>query len=230
MIVAHAIHADPTFARSRSHLYDLLAAVFDGDVAVLERAIRDQAFVRLVEQLPSDLETETIQRTDLEREALRIGYDNLFEVPGPQYVPPFASAHATDPSEPFESDSSYHSAGEAGELFGDPAHSVSEWYAQTDFRPDRGDGIPDHLAAEFEFMAALTAAEAQSLESTGDKSADLATLRTLQRDVLEHMTWLEAFAEAVDEKDSREQLFAALSEFARAIVAWDAEQVDELSD
>ena len=230
MIVSQAIHAEPTFARSRSHLYDLLAAVFDGDVAVLESAIRDQAFVRLAEQLPSDIKTETIQRTDLEREALRIGYDNLFEVPGPQYVPPFASAHATDPSEPFESDSSYHSAGEAGELFGDPAHTVSEWYAQTDFRPDRGEGIPDHLAAEFEFMAALTAAEAESLESAGDEAIDLATLRTLQRELLEHLSWLGPFAQAVDEKDSHEQLFAGLSEFARAVVAWDAEQLDELSD
>jgi TorA maturation chaperone TorD len=196
----------------------------------LERAIRDQAFVRLAEELPSDLETETIQRTDLDREALRIGYDNLFAVPGPQYVPPFASAHATDPSEAFESDSSYHSAGEAGELFGDPAHDVSEWYAQTDFRPDRGEGIPDHIAAEFEFMAALTTAEAQSLESAGDVSTDLATLRTLQRDVLEHMTWLGPFAEAVAEKDSHERLFAALSELAWAVVVWDAEQLDELSD
>lgn len=230
MTVSQAIHTDPTFARSRSHLYDRLAAVFDGDVAVLERAIRDQAFIRLAEQLPSDLVVEPIQRTDLEREALRIGYDNLFEVPGPQYVPPFASAHATDPSAPFESDSSYHSAGEAGELFGDPAHSVSEWYAWTDFRPNRGDGIPDHVAAELEFVAALASAEAQSLESSGEDSGDLETLRNLQRDVLAHMSWLEPFAEAVAEKDSHERLFAALSELARAAVAWDAEQLDEFSD
>lgn len=224
------MHADPTFARSRSHLYDLLSAVFDGDMEVLAGAIRDRMFVELAEGLPGEFDTAAIRRPDLDSEALRVGYDNLFEVPGPHYVPPFASAHVTNPSETFESDSSYHTAGEAGELFGDPAHSVAEWYATTDFEPDRGDGIPDHLAAEFEFMAVLTAAEAHSLEAAVDVSQDPTTLRDVQRDVLEHMTWLEPFAENVGENDSREQFFASLAEFARAYVTWDADQLGDLSE
>lgn len=221
------MHADPTFARSRSHLYDLFAAVFDGDVDVLVSAIDDRAFARLAEELPTELETDAIQRTDLDAEALRVGYDNLFEVPGPHYVPPFASAHATDPTEAFESDSRYHSGGEAGELFGDPAHRAADWYARTDFDPERGDGIPDHLAAEFEFMATLSAAEAAALEGDGGPAVDVTSVRDVQRDVLEHLTWIEPFAEAVAANDSNEGVYAALGAMASAFVAWDTGQIDD---
>jgi len=218
------MHQDPTFTRARSRLYDLLATVFDGDVETLERALRDGAFVQLADGLPADLDTDALRRDDLDADALGVGYDNLFDVPGPHYVPPFASAHATEPSESFESDSSYHSAGEAGELFGDPAHTVAEWYARADFEPERGDGIPDHVAAEFAFMAALTREEAAILES--DDADDVAALRDVQREMLDHLAWVEPFAAAVAEKDGSERVFAALSEFALAVVAWDADQLD----
>lgn len=222
--MARAIHRDPTFTRARTRLYGLLATVFDGDTETLERALREGAFVQLADRLPADLNADALRRDDLDAAALRAGYDNLFEVPGPHYVPPFASAHATDPSEAFESDSSYHTAGEAGELFGDPAHSVAEWYARTDFEPERGDGIADHVAAEFEFVAALASEEARILES--DDGGDVEALRDVQREMVDHLAWIDPFAESVAEKDGNERVFAALSAFARAVVAWDADQLD----
>ncbi|MFB6093581.1 MAG: molecular chaperone [Halanaeroarchaeum sp.] len=218
-----SLQDDPAFARARKRLYELLAAVFDGDVEVLARAIREGAFVDVAETLPVDLDTEALARTDLDEEALEIGYDNLFEVPGPHYVPPFASAHADEPSTDYESDSAYHEAGEAGELFGDPAESMSELHVRADFEPERGEGIPDHLAAEFEFMAALATTEAHALEDEADVT--VADVRDLEREVLEHLDWVENFADAVRENDSAEGLFAELASFSRGFVAWDRAQI-----
>ncbi|MFB6124796.1 MAG: molecular chaperone [Halanaeroarchaeum sp.] len=227
--MAATTQPEPSFARARSHLYDLLAAVFDGDVDVLARAMRDDAFVGLAGDLPGEFETAVFNRSDLDEEALSVGYDNLFVVPGPYYVPPFASAHLDDPSQSFESDSPYHEAGEAGELFGDPAARVVDVYEGTGFEPERGDGIPDHVAAELEFMAAVTAEEAWTLEAA-DPPVDAATLRERQREMLGHLSWLDRFADAVAESDATERLFAGVAAFAAAFVAWDAEQVRAAAD
>lgn len=217
------LQENPSFARARSELYDLLSAVFDGDVAVIQRALDDDTFVHIAETLPTDITTEKLRDRNLDAEGLKVGYDNLFAVPGAHYVPPFASAHVDDPTESFESDSAYHDAGTAGELYGDPAETVSEWYLRADFEPDRGDGIPDHLAAEFEFMAALTAVEASALESSSPLQAT--EVRATQRELLDHLTWLEPFAEAVAENDSNEGFYAAIAAFAHAFVTWDRTQL-----
>ncbi|MFB6112672.1 MAG: molecular chaperone TorD family protein, partial [Halodesulfurarchaeum sp.] len=118
--------------------------------------------------------------------------------------------------------SAFHEAGEAGELFGDPAESISQLHVRADFEPERGEGIPDHLAAEFEFMAALATTEAGALE--GEADATVADVRELEREVLEHLAWVENFADAVAENDSAEGLFAELASFAWAFVAWDRAQ------
>lgn len=216
-------------AEARAAVYELLAATFDGDVETLADALEDGAFVRLAETLSVETDLEALDR-DLDREALKVGYDNLFAVPGPHYVPPFASAHADDPSESFESDSPYHDAGNAGELHGDPAAAAARLYAAAEFDPERGDGIPDHVAASFEFMRALCAREAALLarESGGDDEA-IATVRELQRETLARLDWLSDFAASVDRQDSAEGVFAALARFAHAFVAWDSTAVEEAS-
>ena len=100
--------------RRRAAVYDVLAAIFDGDVAALERGLEAAVFEPLASELPG--QAVDLPDADLDREALDLGYDNLFVVPGPHYVPPFASAHRDDPSEGFESDPSHHEEGPAGEL------------------------------------------------------------------------------------------------------------------
>jgi len=214
------------FARARAQLYELLAAIFDGDVEVLQRAIGESAFTQLAGVLPAEFDTCALDRDDLDAEALRIGYDNLFVVPGPHYVPPFASAHLDDPREDFDSDSKYHDAGEAGELFGASAEEVATYYDRTGFRPERGDGIPDHVAAEFEFMAALADREADALGDPEDDPATVAELRDLQRAVLSHLGWVEPFADEVADADTQEGVFAALAGFAVSYVDWDATELD----
>lgn len=226
---------DPVaYARARSRVYGLLAAAFDGAVDVVVEAMAEDAFGRLADLLPADLDVTSLARDDLDAEALRVGYDNLFVVPGPHYVPPFASAHVADPSaEQFESDSPYHEEGRAGELLGDPAADVARLYDRVGFRPERGDGIPDHLAAEFEFLSALAEREARlhERERTGTQSADPGDARALQASVLSRLGWLDDFDEAVQRTDAAEGVFAALSRFARTFAAWDANELeaDELS-
>ncbi|QPV62116.1 molecular chaperone TorD family protein [Halosimplex litoreum] len=232
---------DGAAALARAQVYGLLAATFDGDVETLASALADGTVARLADDLPVEIPTAPLERSDPSVEALRVGYDNLFAVPGPHYVPPFASAWADDPSESFESDSPYHEAGEAGELFGDPAAAAARSHAAAGFEPERGDGVPDHLAASFEFMRALCEREAALLAGdTGDETGrgtgatdgeagdgadgadELAAVRRLQRETVGRLGWLDAFHEAVERADSAERLFAALARLTRVFVAWDA--------
>lgn len=213
---------DTEFARARSNLYDLLSRIFDGDMRVLKEAIEAGTFMGFAGFLPAEFDTATLTREDLDLEALEIGYDNLFAVPGPYYVPPFASGHATDPTEGYNSDAKYHEEGTAGELLGDPAESVVALYERTNFTPERGGGIPDHVAAEFEFMALLAT---QQAERGTDVWEDIEELLAVQAQLLDHLEWIDAFAHEVAEKDSAEGVYAAVCSFASSFVAWDQQQL-----
>ena len=221
--MANASTVDPVaLLQARAHVYDLLSAAFDGDVEVLAKAMEDDVFARLADTLPTELETDALTAETVDTEALAYGYDNLFEVPGPNFVPPFASAHRADPSEQFESDSPYHEEGAAGELLGDPAAEIAELYAQVDFQPERGEGIPDHLAAELEFMYALVAQEAHLRADDDDHAEEVAALRDLQRTTLTQLGWLDDFDQEVADRDTVEGVFAGLVRFTRVFCAWDA--------
>ena len=209
-------------AHARGRVYGLLAAIFDGEVDRLVAALDDGTFADLAAVLPAELESDDLVVEDPDARALKIGYDNLFVVPGDHYIPPFASAHATDPSEEFESDSPYHTAGEAGELLGDPAAAMAQLYDAAGFEPERGDDIPDHLAACFEFMRALCEHEAALLNGTADDELD--SIRELQASTLAQLGWLDGFEEAVAAADSVEGVFAAVARIARTFTAWDARE------
>jgi TorA maturation chaperone TorD len=211
---------DPAFLRARAKTYDLLSACLDGDVETLRSGIEERDFERLSGAFPVDLDPDPLAGSSPDEQALSVGYDNLFVVPGPHFVPPFASAHATDPSAAYDSDSTYHDAGEAGELLGRPAAELSRLYDAVAFEPTRGDGIPDHVAAAFEFLGALAAAEAESREA-GDRET-AARLRDIQRRTLSRLGWLDAFHEAARREDSAEGVFATLVGVARSFAAWDA--------
>lgn len=215
---------DGSVAQARADVYGLLAAVFDGDVETLQTALDDGTFVTLGAELPGDTAPDVLERPGFTAEKLRIGYDNLFVVPGQHYVPPFASAYVDDPSESFESDSPYHDAGQAGELFGDPAAAAAHSYATVGFEPERGDGVPDHIAAFFEFMQALCEREAVLLSRNPDSETakKVATLRDRQRETVDRLGWLDLFHETVASEDTVEGVFAGLARFARTFVAWDA--------
>lgn len=213
---------DPELARARANLYELLSRVLDGDVSVLVETMESGSFADFAEILPGEFDTGALARDDLDRDALEIGYDNLFDVPGPYYVPPFASGHATDPSEAFDSDAKYHQVGTAGEILGEPAETVAELYERTDFTPARGDGIPDHVAAEFEFMAVLSAQQARLEGEHRDRHGEV---QALQERLLDHLSWVDAFADEVAAVDAAEGVYAAVCTFASAFIDWDRRQL-----
>ncbi|KKF39211.1 dehydrogenase [Halorubrum saccharovorum] len=210
-------------ATARARLYGLLAATFDGEAETAADALDRGAFAAVADVFPIDIETADL-RGGYDADSLAIGYDNLFVVPGTHYVPPFASAHAIDPSEAFESDSRYHTAGEAGELLGDPAADMAQLYAAAGFSPERGDDIPDHIAACFEFMRALCEREAALLEGDGSES-NLDAVREIQARTLSRLGWIDRFEEAVASRDTVEGVFAAIARLARTFTAWDAQEV-----
>ncbi|NHX36325.1 molecular chaperone TorD family protein [Halolamina sp. R1-12] len=210
-------------ATARARLYGLLAATFDGEAETTAAALDRGVFAAVAEVFPIDIETADLRGDDYDADSLAIGYDNLFVVPGTHYVPPFASAHAIDPSEAFESDSRYHTAGEAGELLGDPAADMAQLYAAAEFTPERGDDIPDHIAACFEFMRALCEREAALLENDGTE-ADLDAVRGLQAQMLSRLGWIDRFEEAVASSDTVEGVFAAIARLTRTFTAWDAQE------
>jgi TorA maturation chaperone TorD len=211
--------ADADFLKARRAVYTLLANVFDGDVDALATAMADGSFERLAGALPVQIDVDPLVADAPETEALAVGYDNLFVVPGPHFVPPFASGHATDPSHEFESDSAFHEEGTAGELLGDPAASMAQRYDRVGFSPQRGDGIPDHIAAQLSFLATL----ADQRIEPGDPDVQTA-LRDIERDTLGDMGWLDAFDEAVAARDQSEGVYAALTRLTRSIIAWDADR------
>jgi len=215
---------EAAMATARARLYRLLAATFDGETETIAAALDRGAFATVADVLPIDIETANLRGDGHDADSLAIGYDNLFVVPGTHYVPPFASAHATDPSEAFESDSRYHTAGEAGELLGDPAADMARLYAAAGFSPERGDDIPDHIAACFEFMRALCEREAALLDGDGSES-NLDAVRELQARTLSRLGWIDRFEEAVASRDTVEGVFAAIARLARTFTAWDAQEV-----
>ena len=217
---------DRALATARARLYGLLAATFDGETETTAAAFERGAFAAVGDVFPIDIETVDLRADDYDADSLAVGYDNLFVVPGSHYVPPFASAHATDPSEEFDSDSRYHTAGEAGELHGDPAADMAQLYAAAEFSPERGDSIPDHIAASFEFMRALCEREAALLDN-GEREASLDAVRELQSQTLSRLGWIDRFEETVGNHDTVEGVFAALAHLARTFTAWDAQTVVE---
>jgi TorA maturation chaperone TorD len=208
------------FDRARSTVYELLAGAFDGEFGALQQAIASGRLADIARTLPGEFDIESLE-ADMDAEALALGYDNLFAVPGPHYVPPFASAHADEPEASFESDSPYHEEGRAGELYGEPARQMATLYDRVGFQPAVGEGIPDHLAAQLSFMAALARSKAEN----GAESEAVATreeLAEIERDAIAQLAWVRPFAEQVAQTDRAEGFFATLSAFAAAFVTWDA--------
>lgn len=213
---------DAAVSEARADLYDLLAATLDGETAVLAQAIREGTLVDVATTLPVDPDASALDRERVDEEVLSIAYDNLFVVPGPRYVPPIASAHRGQPSSSFESDSPFHDEGSAGELLGDPAATMSSLYDRAGFWPERGD-FPDHVAAQLSFLGAAARSEARALESGDAERAERS--RTLQREILSQLGWLDTFHDAVAATDGADGTVTALVALTRTVTAWHARDI-----
>lgn len=134
-------------------------------------------------------------------QTLQVEYTRLFINAVPQVLaPPYASAYTG-----------------SGLLMGRPAETALIAYRQAGlaFSPASHD-LPDHLAAELEFMFYLTREALSAREQADDSRAELFKNRQY-RFLKEHLLpWVPAWQKRVDEAD-RTGFYRALS---RLIVAW----------
>jgi TorA maturation chaperone TorD len=214
-----ATGTDRSVATARAQVYLLLAAAFDGDADRFAAAVEAGVFDRLADTVPGAPPTSALSGASPDPETLRVGYDNLFVVPGPHYVAPVASGYV-ESGEPVTSDSIYRDD-QPGELLGHPAAVAANTYERFGFVPTRGTDFPDSLPALLEFAAALAAAEADVVDDRTD-----AELRQVQATFLaQQLGWVDAFADAVADADAVEGVYAALAAFTRAFVAFDREHL-----
>lgn len=198
---------------ARVATYEALSRILDGDVDLLveTRADEDEEDLRSLARTLS-VDPEPLVR-DASADELRRSYDALFAIPGPRYVPPYASAHRGNSStDGPASASAFASAGD-GQLGGEPARRSHALYSRFGFRPDRGDGMPDHVAAQLEFAARLAA--------TDDGRADAARSKVFD---LGLFGWLERFERRVDRNDDL-GVYAGVVSLARRFVAHERELV-----
>lgn len=189
-------------ARSRSGLYGLLAAIFRAEPgAALLRQLREPDFAALAAGAGIALEHDLLDRTaDELLEYLAVEYTRLFVGPG-RHIPPYASAHIGN-----------------GTLRGRSTVWVERFFGDAGFDPGPEDrGLPDHVGAEFEFMRALAAREAQALD-LGDE-AEAARARMIQKEFLNHHlgAWLPVFCDKVSE-EAQSALFRDTAALAKQFV------------
>ncbi len=192
------------FAAARAQTYELLSRLFAGDVDLLiqlrENQLRLEALMDPFGVDPAPL------LNDAERQALERSYESLFAVPGPTYVPPFASAHhGSAPETAPETPSAFGETG--GRLRSSPATTVQSIYDRIGFTPTRGDGRPDHIATELACLSAIAG-------STDE------TVRTASTELLEHLQWTEQFATAVSEQDTL-GVYTTVTAFTTALITQD---------
>lgn len=198
------------FAQARARIYEVLSRILSGETEPLLALREDDAGLRrLAETVDVDPEPLLV---DVDEERLERSYDALFAVPGPQYVPPFASAHSrTAPEDAPESPSAF-SRSNGGRLGGKLAKRSETLYARFGFSTERDEGIADHVAAQLEFAAHLAA--------TSDELPDDVPVDEARAEILTLLGWLDSFEEAICERD-RLGVYTGVVALARGVVEYD---------
>jgi len=191
---------DAADARARANVYAFLASLFHSRPT--------EGSVRAVREMAGGLEIEDpgpMVLDDLERE-----YMDLFVVPNPRYVAPYESVFRDSWSSPVEG-----GAPIKGLLMGDSSLAVQRCYDEAGVTP--GDGLPDHVATELQFMAWLWARQAVS---GSDDGALIAELRSRFR--ADHVArWIADLSGRVAERD-RLGFYAAALRVTEAVIEGDA--------
>ena len=190
------------FAQARARTLEALSRIFDGDVDLLVELRSDEDALR---ELATSLgvDPEPLVR-EASRTELRRSYDSLFAVPGRRYVPPYASSHLGRAPEDAPPSPSAFARTDGGRLGGEPAQRARAAYARFGFTPTRGDGMPDHVAAQLEFAARVDAA----VETTDDEHA--------RDEAFAILGWLDGFARTVERRDDL-GVYTALASLAAAV-------------
>ena len=203
------------FAEARARTYEALSRILAGDVEPLLALRDDEAGLRaLAGSVGVDPEPLL---AGADREALTRSYDTLVAVPGPHYVPPFASAHSRDAPEDAPESPSAFARSDGGRLGGEATQRSATLYSQFGFEPERGEGIPDHIAAQLQFAAHLAA--------RSDELAGEVPVGTARREILTLLGWLDSFEEAVATRD-RLGVYTGVLTLTGAVVEYDRDRLD----
>ena len=217
-------HVGPTVASARADIYAILFACFTPPTselldaaesgalaevlaeALAELPVQQAAFqgaLRSFEALPRVLSPSGPHGT---LHTLEVEYTRLFLGPGLPKVPPYESVYA-DREE----------ADAPGPLWGRTTFAVRDEYRQAGLVPHPGSDPPDHLAAELEFVAFLSQAEAAALADGDLQEAE----RARQRRALFITDHLRRWAPAVAAKAAEEAghpLYEAAATLLHAVV------------
>ena len=189
------------FTQARAKTLEALSRIFAGDVDLLVEMRADEEGLRsLARSLDVDPAPLLTEATETE---LRRSYDALFAIPGKRYVPPFASSHLSEPPEDAPPSPSAFARADGGRLGGEPAQRSRAIYSQFGFSPSRGEGMPDHIAAQLEFAARVDATVPE-----GDRARE---------EAFALLGWLDAFGRNVYQRDDL-GVFTGVTSLAAATV------------
>ena len=197
-------------ALARSQVYALLAKLFraEPDGELLAR-LRDLHTLQALSELGltlgpgfHDLPVDKLM------EDLAIEYTQLFVGPGP-HLSPHESVH-TESGEIRD-----------GELWGPQTVKVKAFIEAAGLSyADDFHEMPDHVSAEFEFMAKLTAHEAERWQA-GDEENARGSLQIQRRFFDEHINqWVPRFCQKILDRNESE-FYGKIAELARAVLSYD---------
>jgi TorA maturation chaperone TorD len=190
-------------AASRSNVYGLLAAVFRAEPsAALLARLKAPQFANVLESLDLSL-GDDFHDTSYEKlvEDLAVEYTSLFIGPGP-HISPHESMNM-EFENPMEAT-----------LWGPQTVKVKKFIEAAGLEYDGSfTGLPDHLAAELEFMQRLATKEAEAWAEPNEEFA-INILKIEKRFLDEHLSqWISRFCDKVMEKSEHPfyQVFAEVT-------------------
>ena len=203
-------------ALKRSAIYGLLAALYRQEISagLLDR-IKDPRFAGVLSELGATEMHDSIQEpADRLLDDLALEYTRLFLGPG-KHISPHESVHLP------------RDDGDWGKLWGAATVEVKKFIEATGLTYDDSfSGMPDHIAAELEFMQQITQAEAEACQRKDDEQAT--QLQSIQKQFLEvHLgRFAPLFCQKV-RKSAEIAFYRELAALTEAFVAYDSEAVAE---
>ena len=224
-MVSHSVEsADSAFARSE--VYGFLATAFHGGISgefldhLTSPVFLNDVKISLGDGEALRLFNDFSESYDGNPEPYRLEYNTLFVVPGGKYLTPYESVYC-------DAKSDESGGAPEGTLMGPSTLSVLDFYAKTGAElPADYSEMPDHIAAELEFMRYLCETEAQALkEGKEDVASDYAAVQ--QRFLSEHLTrWIPSlFAQM--KKRTKSSLWLGLAYLCQQFCESDLEAFDK---
>jgi TorA maturation chaperone TorD len=207
-----------TEAQYRSDIYGLLAALFRREITPdLLKQVKDSQFLGILPgQGAGDLEGFWQGDDDAVIEALAVEYARLFLGPG-KHISPHESIHHTRPD------------GDWGRLWGGSTVEVKKFIESTGLSfAKEYKGLPDHIAAEFELMQALTRQEAQAWGAADSVKAGY--FRGIEKQFIgKHLSqWVSGFCTRVAEA-AELPLYYDLAVLTRGFIEFETIAIENLA-